>query len=182
MGGDPPENDRHAGGDPGRQVQLPRRIIPHLLDASPGKSRKGACKSAGCQDYRIGHRCVKHGVRNLSQSSRRSGLVERDSRHDTCCHGGDKTFQKVGAVSGDIIDIITYKVSDRIRDPAVIFRQVMPDLSQDVRRNIRRLGIVAPRHAVEHRYDRTPEGIGDDPHDRRIAGKGYQNTVRDRVM
>ena len=90
---------------------------------------------------------------------------ENDSNHERSGHGGHKALEQVGAVAGDIVDVVADKVSDDIGHAAVVLRHVVADLGKDVSGDIGCLGIVAAGHAVEHGDQGAAQRIGGNAHD-----------------
>ena len=173
-------HDRQTRRDPGGEVQLVRGIVAHLLDGGIAKTKQAAEQAAARQhDGEDGGR----GEGRLGHSLRTAGeraFVDRDRDHQGRGHGGDEALEQVGAVAGNVVDVVADEVGDDVRHAAVILGHVVAELGQDVGGDIGRLGIVAAGHAVEHGDDGAAEGIRGDAHDGGIALKVGQEARADR--
>ncbi len=163
------EDDGDAGGDPGGQVQLFGGVIAHLLEVGKAQADEASHEAAGGQDD------GEHdgGVEELIAHVRLSG-EQRHRNHNGGGHGGDEALQKVGAVTGNVVDVVADEIGDGVGHAAVVLGEVVADLAEDVGADVRGLGVVASGHAVEHGHDGTAQRIGGDAHHRGVAGKaGY---------
>ena len=109
-------------------------------------------------------------------------LIQSYRDHDGGRHGSNETFQKVGAVAGDIVYIIADEVCDHVRYTAVILRQIVAELCQNIGRAIGGFRVVSACHTVKHSYQRAAQRIGRYTHHSGVALQVSQKTGADGIM
>ena len=170
--GEKAHHNGNAGGDPRRQIQFLGGIIAHLAEGRITKAQYAAQQTAARQHDGIDTSRVKGG---LAHSALRA-VEQGNGDHDGRGHGSHKAFQQVGAVARDIVHVVADEVRHHVGHATVVLGHVVAQLGQNVGGNIRGLGVVAARHAVEHGHQRAAQRIRRDPHDRGVAGQVGQQT------